>query len=151
MLDAKLARLSRRMQRIGEQQQALYQAWQVGAEHRRLASSVGVPAEEHTSRNQLTKSGDGTLQTFTVVNGVSRPRWTVGPALAIGQIATQHSQARRSESFGQGHQQRSPRVRSRAMSQYQAVSSGRDGSMNESADLRIERSINEGLGAGQHS
>jgi hypothetical protein len=46
-----------------------------------------MPAEKHMPRDQLAKSADGILQTFTVVSGVSGPRWTVRPILAIGQIA----------------------------------------------------------------
>jgi hypothetical protein len=57
--------------------------------------------------------------------------------LAKGQIASQDSQARRAERFGESLQQRRLAVGSRAVRQYQTIGVGAGGAMQKSAHRQI--------------
>ncbi len=73
MLDPKLLRLARRMQWIRKQQQARRKTALLGAQHRRLAPAVGVPAEKDSSAAQLPHRGHCIPQPLTIAPSVPRP------------------------------------------------------------------------------
>src|SRR5580765_1800640 len=98
MLRALLFGTARRMQRVGQQEQARDQVWLFGAEHAGLASAVRMAAEENAGlfvpgrakiptspkvREEWGTQGsfnrcDGVLQTGTVASGVTGARWAEG-------------------------------------------------------------------------
>jgi hypothetical protein len=137
MLNPQLFRLPRRMQRIREQQQTFDEARLVGAQHRRLSSTIRMSAQKQAPRDHFAKRGNSILQTLTVASGVAGPGRTKRPALPIRQIAAQHGNARCLECLSQRHQQRSPRIRSRAMRKHQSVAGAGRRPMNKSPNLRI--------------
>ena len=74
MLHPKLGWLSRRMQRIGMQQQARHKIVLVSAQHGRLTPAVGVPAQKCPRVAKSAHCGYGVPQPFTIAFSVSRPR-----------------------------------------------------------------------------
>jgi hypothetical protein len=118
------------------------------ADPRRAWSPV---ARRRNVRRDLAKNADSILQTVAIASGISGPRRSMRPALAIRQIATQHGEARCGKHFRQTHQQRCPRVGSGAMRENQTIFRRSRGQMNESANIRINRCVDERLGYGQHN
>ena len=141
MLDAELLRFARRVQRIGEQQQARNQIWFGGAEHRGLASTVGVAAEKDPARDTLTQSSNRVAQARTIALRVAGKRRTGSPVLAEGQIATQDGVAMSSKRFAERHQQRGAAIRTRAVSQDQRFAVGIRGRVQEAADSGVQRIV----------
>jgi len=102
MLGAELVGLSRRMQRVRQQEQT--RGWfgdllrgfsrsffsQFGAEHACLPSAVGVATEEDATGHEISEYGECIVQAGAITLGVTRPRRTIGPVLTIGEIAAQH-------------------------------------------------------------
>jgi len=86
MLNAQLLRFPGRMQRIGEQQQPVYQFRLSRTEHARLPPSVGVAAQEDASRQKLPHRANGILQTFPVAPRIPPPRRTVRAQLPVRKI-----------------------------------------------------------------
>ena len=137
MLNAKLLRLARRMQRIGKQQQSGHQLRLRGAKHRRLPPAIGVAAQKNSARHILAQSRNRIAQTRAIAFRIARKRRAGSPLLAKGQIAAQNDVAMSGKSFAERHQQRSSAIRARAMRQDQSVAVGIFGSVQKSANSGI--------------
>jgi len=134
MLGALLLWFARRMQGIGKQQQGWDQVWLFCAEDAGLAPAVGMAGEEDRARDCFLNCCDGILQAGAVAGGVAGAGRAPVSHLPIGQIAAQDGESGGGESLGQGDEQRSLRVRARAMGEDEAVAVGRFRNMQEATD-----------------
>ena len=101
-----------------------------------------MTTQEETARNLIHRS-EGVLQTGAVPGGVAGAGRTEGTGLPIGKIAAEHGPAISTESFGQGHEQRRLRVRTGTVGQDEAVPVGAVRCVEESANGRVEGSVQE--------
>jgi len=98
VLRAKLIGLSRRMQRIRQQEEAGSQSRSfvrgflrnLGTEHAGLPSAVGVAAEKYAAGREILDYRDCILQAGTIAFAVAWCRRSVGSILTVGEIAAQH-------------------------------------------------------------
>jgi hypothetical protein len=103
MLNTKLVRFARWMQGVGKQKQSGNKIWLGRAEHRRLASPVGVTAEKDPSRDDLTQDRNRVAQTRAISFRIPR-KWRPSAAiLTKGKIATENRVAMFRESFTDRH------------------------------------------------
>src|ERR1700686_17448 len=86
MLYAKLFRFTRWMQRVRKQKKSGNKIGFGGTEHRRLASAVGVAAENYPARHILTQNCNRIAQTCTIAFRIARKRRACAPLLAERQI-----------------------------------------------------------------
>src|SRR5580700_5252286 len=100
MAGAQLIRLSRRMQRIGEKQQAVYQLRILRNKDGRLPSSVGMAAQKYRAAFSLSHKRDRSPQTVAVPGGTAGRGRPVRALGAKWQIETQHGEAGCGECIG---------------------------------------------------
>src|ERR1035437_251763 len=129
VLNAKLFPFARRMQRVRKQQKSGHKLWLGGAKYGRLGPTVGVAAEKDPARDILAQGSDRVAKTRAIAFRISRKRRAGAPLLAEGQIAAQNEVALSSKSFAERHQQRSRRIRTRAVRQDQRIAVRRIGSV----------------------
>ena len=72
MFCAKLFRLARRMQRIGQQKESSHELWFIRAEHRSLPSAIRMPAEKDSPRYILAQDSHRIRQPGAVKLGISK-------------------------------------------------------------------------------
>jgi hypothetical protein len=125
--------LVRRMKRVGQQHETVHNLRVLGCQHACLPSAVRVTAEENSRvlRRYLFDRLDGVSQPVAVRGGVSAIRRTVGPLLAVWQIAAQHDESGFGEGASQCHQQRRLAVRSGSVRQHQRLAGGYHRGMDE--------------------
>ncbi len=177
MLCALLLGTSRRMQRIGQQQQSrdeirlLFRKF--CAQHAGLASTVGVSTEKDLAfppnenrvgwatlvvlkipiLSQRTRQGWGNQrflyggncipQPGTITSSIAGAGRSERSHLPIRQVAAQHGESARAESFGQRDQQRRLRIRSSTVRQNEPVAVGRFGRVHEAANRRIDGPVSK--------
>src|SRR5580692_8029967 len=93
MAGAQLIRLPRRMQWIGEKQQAVYQLRILRNKDGRLPSSVGMAAQKYRAACSLFHERNRSPQTVAVPGGAARRRRPVRALGAKWQVETQHGEA----------------------------------------------------------
>ena len=142
MLNTKLLRFARRMQRIREKQECGDEIGLVGAEDGGLASSVGVSAEEDFSAwfvpGHFAHRRDGIAQTGAVALGLAREWRPKGFRVAKRKVAAQDCVAVSAEGLSKRDEQRNVRVASRAVGEDEGVVVWRWRSVEVSADGGIE-------------
>ena len=72
VLGAQPLGFSRRVQRIGKQEERVDEIGLVGGEQRRLAPAIGLPAEDDPAGGDLAQRGDRGAQPGTVGGGARR-------------------------------------------------------------------------------
>ncbi len=105
MQSSQLVGFPRGMQRVRKQEQTRNQFRLFCTEHAGLASAVGVAAEENASGDYFLHRGDGVAQTGTITGRVARSGRSVGPRLAVREVAAQHRESGGSEDAGKCDQQ----------------------------------------------
>ena len=143
MLDAKLFRFARRMQGVGKQQKSRNKIGLGGAEHRRLAPTVGVATEKDAARDILAHNRNCIAQTRTIALRIARKRRASAPLLAERQITAQDDVAMSGESFADRDQEWSSAIRARAMSKDQGVAVWVRRRVQEAADRGVQRVIGQ--------
>jgi hypothetical protein len=100
VLNTKLFRLARRMQRVRKQKKTGHEATLGRAENGRLTASIRVAAEKDLPGNQLPHNRNGISQSGTIFFGVTerRPGWLFLPE---GQITSENEITVLSERFAQ--------------------------------------------------
>ena len=141
MLNAPLFRFAWRMQRIRKQKESGYKFWFGGAEHRGLASTVGVAAEKNSSRDTLAHNRNRIAQTGAIAFCIARKRRPGSPLLAKRKIAAQHHVAMSGKSRADCHQKRCVAIRACAVSQDQRIAVWICRRVQEAADGGIQLSI----------
>ena len=121
MLDAKLFRFTRWMQRVRKQKESGHKIWVGGAEHCRLAPTVGVAAQKDPARDALTQNCNRIAQACAIAFRIARKRRACAPLLAERQIAAQDNVAMSGKSFADRDQKRSSAIRARSVSEDQGV------------------------------
>jgi len=117
VLGALLLGPSRRMQRVGEQEQARDQIWLFSTKHARLASTIRMAGQADTAGGLLFHFCDCIFQAGPIagcITGSGRPE---GPHLPVRQIATQDCDSRSREGFCQGTKQRGLSIATRTVGQ----------------------------------
>ena len=89
---ARLVRLPRRMQRIGEQQQSVGQIRTLRRDHRGLPAAIGMAAREHVPLHTLPQRRDRPRDAFAVARRRRRKRRSASPRHAKRQVVAQHQQ-----------------------------------------------------------
>src|SRR5271165_5445836 len=97
MLRAQLLRLARRMQRVGEEQEAVRQFRRGSGQHARLASAVGVAAQEYAALRKLAHGEDRVAKPLAVALRATGAGRAVRRRLAVRQVAAQDEDARLGE------------------------------------------------------
>lgn len=138
---AQLAGAPGRMERVGEQQEAIDQAGFGGGKHGRLAASVRVAAEEDAAGGSAAHGGDGGFEALLITPRAAGRRRPGRARLAKRQIAPKDDPSRVTERAGEGDEERRVRVGSRAVREHERVGGGRagdfGGEMKEAADRRF--------------
>src|SRR4029077_15958292 len=134
MLDAKLFRFTRWMQRIRKQEESGNKIGFGGAEHCGLSSTVGVAAQKDPASHIFTQNCNRIAQTRAIAFRIARKRRSSAPLLTEGQIAAQNDVAMDSKSFADRNQQRSIAIRARAVSQDQCVAVWIRGRVDKASD-----------------
>ena len=105
-----------RVQRIGEQQQAIREAGRFGCQHTRLPAAIRLSSEPHLIGMMLFADLQNLFtQAFPVARRVPRTRWSFGALLSKCQIVTQHIHSMLDERVCESHKQRSVAVGSSAV------------------------------------
>jgi len=121
----RFARLPRRVQRIGEEEQRVGQPWRLRRQHRGLAAAVGVAAQHETARRERAQRGAGVAEAGPVALA-GAAMWGPGrPLLPEGQIAAQHRPPRSGQGLGHRDEDGRVRVASRAVGEEDPVTRGR--------------------------
>src|SRR5437868_12378259 len=117
---AKLRRLTRRMERIREQQEPVGQTWLRCCQHRGLPSTVGLPAQENGSRNQLSYNLHSSAQPVAVFASVAA--WRSGRAqLPKREVAAKHRPAGVRKFLSQRYQKRRITISAGAVGKNEAI------------------------------
>src|SRR5580698_1304599 len=100
MAGAQLIGLSRRMQWIGEKQQAVYQLRILRNKDGRLPSSVGMAAQKYRAAFSLFHKPNRSPQTLAIPDGAAGRGRPVRALGAKWQVETQHGEAGCGKSIG---------------------------------------------------
>lgn len=139
VLGAELVRFARRMERIGEQEQRLGQAWLCCGKDRGLAASIGVASQKNTLCAVAAYRFHGRAEAC-LIPGCGVQGRSVGTLLAEGEIATEHGDTRGSEGLGQRGEEGSLAIGSGSVGEDEGgVGRGRvrSGFVEEAADRRV--------------
>src|SRR5438874_11424355 len=136
MLGAQAVRLSRRVQRIREEQQSRDEIGLVGGEESGLPAAIGLAAEKDPSRHDATHRGDRLPEAGTVGGGAGGRGRAGRTALAERQIAAQHGKSGGAERFGRREEERRAAITAGAMRQYQPLIAGAARRMQKTANPR---------------
>lgn len=136
MLRARLVGAARRVKRVGEQEQGLDQAGFGGGEHRGLASSIGMAAEEDAGEIEIAEGLNRGAEAGLILLGAV-VGWPVRAELAEGQIAAKHGNAGLAEGIGEGDQEGRLAVGSCSVGQDNASIRRSGGAMEEARDGRF--------------
>ncbi len=117
-----LVRFSRRMQRIGKQQQSIRHRRIFRRGHRRLPAPIRMTARDHLLRSRSHQSRR-IPNPLPVARCRGRKRRPVRTSLPIRQIVPQHQKSGSGKSIAQCAKQRCVAIRSRAMRQHDPCSS----------------------------
>ena len=133
---AQFVRAARWMERIGEQQEAVDEAWFGSGEHGGLTSPVGMAAEEDVACRLAAHRGEGGLDSLLIAFCASA-RWrAVRARLAEGQIAAEDCDARVAECGREGNEERGVAIGSGAVGEDKSVAGRIGGEMQEAANGR---------------
>jgi len=88
MLNAELLGFTRRVQRVGKQEESGDKLWFGGAKYRCLASTIGMPTEKDPATDISSQGCNRIAKTHTISFRIPRKRRASSPLLAKGQIAT---------------------------------------------------------------
>src|ERR1700674_5897835 len=138
MLDAKLFRFTRWVQRVRKQKESGNKIGFGGREHRGLASTVGVAAEKDPARHILAQNRNRIAQARAIAFRIARNRRSSSALLPAGQIAAQNDVAMSGKTFADRDQQRSSAIRARSVSEDQRVAVWIRGRVQEPADGRVQ-------------
>ena len=130
----RLAGAARRVQRVGEKEEAGGRAGIFHHQHAGLTPSVGMAAEEEAAGGDGAEGGGGGQETGAVPRGVPGGGRAMGACLAEGQIAAQDSEALLRESPRHRGEERRPAIGPGAMGEHEPVGSG--GGMEKPAHAR---------------
>jgi uncharacterized protein len=112
---------ARRVEGVGQQEQAVHQAGFFRRQDGGLPATVGVPAGKHATGDEGAHGGDGPAQPIAVGGGFGGPGRPVRPCVPEGEIAAENGKPGTGESGRGGHQQRGAAIGTRAMGQHQHV------------------------------
>ena len=116
-----LHRLSRWVQRIGEEHQRVDEVWLVRRQDAGLPAAVRDAGERNPSAAQLPERGDRGFKARAVVDRIRRPRWSCGSSLTKTKIATQDGHASVLKGFRYRNQERRPAVSAGSVRQHHPV------------------------------
>src|SRR5206468_11502814 len=105
VLRSRLLRLSRRMERVREQQQSIGNLRIFGAEHAGLPAAIRLASDNDPLHTEIAKFLNCIAQAFTVPSGLCGTRWSVGARLAKGEIAAEHGHSRLPKNLCESHKQ----------------------------------------------
>src|SRR5689334_5239280 len=105
MFSAQLRSLTRRVQRVGEQEKSRRYLRLLGSQHACLTSTIRMASEKDPSGNLCPQNFHGPAQAFTVARSHSWEWWSMRLRLAKGQIAAQNKIAGIRKCIGSGSQQ----------------------------------------------
>ena len=141
VFDAKLAGLSRRMKRIGEQQQSIDQVRFIGEEHCGLASTVGMTAQIDSAFRSGPDDRNRPAQPVAIPFRATE-RWrTVGAGASKRQVKPQNRKARCGERFGYLHQEFRLAICTRPVGEHHRVAAWSRGRMQETAQGKVVSGI----------
>ena len=127
----------RRMQREREQEESGDECGVGGSEQRSLAATIGMTAEEDAALRFGLHRGDGGAESGLVAFGTAAGRWAGGTQLAEGQVAAQDGETCGAKRFGERDKQRCAAVGACTVGEDEAVTGGRIGTVEESADGQV--------------
>lgn len=124
----------RRVERVGEEKEAIDQAGFGGGKHRGLAAAVGMATEEDAACGLPAHRRDGGFEALLVPLRTAAGRWTLRTGLAKGQIATEDGPSGVAEGRGEGDEERRVRVGSGTVGEDEGIAGGNGREMEEAAD-----------------
>lgn len=143
VLRALLLGLTRRMQRVRKQQQASGEFRLFGTEHARLASTIGMAAEEDAARDLFSKGGNSVLQAGAIARGVARTGRSPGADLSKREIAAEDGESRGRECLCHDDQQRCSSVAACSVGKNDAIAIRLAGNMQKPTDLGVNAVVGE--------
>src|SRR6266852_5571517 len=124
MAGTKLIRLSRRMKRVGEQEQAIRQLGLFRDEHGRLSSAVRMATQKYVTIFLLPHDRDGAAQSVPVPDSAGGGRRSMWAQAAEWQIEPQNGEPRPGKRIGHLYQQFRLAVCASDMREYNGLSRG---------------------------
>src|SRR5258708_7923382 len=138
MLDTELFGFTRWMQRIRKQKESGHKIGFGCAEHRGLASTVGVAGEKDSAGDIFAQNCYCVAQARAIAFRIARKRRAGAPLLTEGQITAQNNVAMSGKSFAERDQKRSIAIRARAVSKDQGIAVWARRRVQEAADSGVQ-------------